>query len=71
LLYLDALTRDNRKPDEVQPSDKLAQQALDMRLFHLLEYTRQYIPKNLFYESARKADFVDCVISNLGKTMWT
>ncbi|QIN54464.1 ankyrin repeat-containing protein [Cedratvirus kamchatka] len=56
LLYLDHLIRDKRKPKEIQPSEKLMQQAVDMHLFHLLEFGKDYIPKDIFYKSAEKAD---------------
>ena len=56
LVYLDVLVRDGRPPEEVQPLDGLMQKALDMRLFHLLEFNKEYIPKDICYMSAGNAD---------------
>lgn len=56
LLYLDHLIRDGRKPKEIQPSEKLMQQALDQHLFHLLKFCKEYIPVDILCKSAKKAD---------------
>nr|WIL04758.1 ankyrin repeat-containing protein [Cedratvirus duvanny] len=47
LVYLDQLLKDNRKPDNFQPSKELAKIALDRGLLHLLQACKEFVSKSV------------------------